>query len=177
MNYNQRYGSKGRLVVSLLLLFSIFFQVSCIFKKHDQPEVCKRFSSIEDPFEKKFLSHSLEDQFKISRCWHQRLPSVGRPSAMAKGGEKIVPFLVKKLKVKHKDYYERELTILAASQILRLLAVKGHLDNHRYVVPLLERKISRMKYGVRKERSLWALEAIKKKLRKGDLEKDKERTK
>ena len=84
---------------------------------------------------------------------------------------------MKKLKAKHKDYYERELTILAASQILRLLAVKGHLDNHRYVVPLLERKISRMKYGVEKERSLWALEAIKKKLRKGDLEKDKERTK
>ena len=159
MNYNQIYESKIRLVVSLILLFGIFLNMSC-FGKHNQPEVCKRFYSSGPRSEKRFLSHSIEDQFKLHRCSLQQIPSIGRSGAMAKGGEKLVPFLVEKLNAKHKNYYERDLTILAAAQVLALLP-REHLDNHRYVVPLLERKISRMKYGVRKEGALWALKTIK----------------
>jgi hypothetical protein len=85
---------------------------------------------------------------------------------MAKGGEKLVPFLVEKLNAKHKNYYERELTILAASQVLALLAISGDLDNHRYVVPLLERKISQMKSGVRKDEAKYDLKTIKERLSK-----------
>ena len=176
MTYNQRYGSKRRLIISLLLLFSIFFQMSC-FGKHDQPEVCKKFFSSGPRSEKRFLSHSIEDQFKLHRCSLQQIPPIGYRIAMAEGGEKVIPFLVEKLNAKHKNSYERDLTILAAAQVLSSLAIGRDLDNHRYVVPLLERKISLMKFDVEKERSLWALEAIKENLRKDDLEKDKERTK
>ena len=176
MNYDQRYGSKRRLVVSLLLLFGTFFQVSCIFKKHDQPEVCKRFHS-KSRTEKEFLNHSIEDQFKLHRCSLQQIPPIGYSNAMSEGGEKLVPFLVKKLNAKHKNSYERDLTILAASQVLALLAISGDLDNHRYVVPLLERKASLIKFDVDKDEVKYDLKTIKEELRKDDLEKDKERTK
>jgi hypothetical protein len=165
MNYNQRYGSKRRLIISLLLLFGIFLNMSC-FKRHDQPEVCKRFFSSGPHSEKGFLSYSLEDQFKIHRCRNQMIPATGYPGAMAEGGEKLVPFLVEKLNAKHKNYYERDLTILAASQVLALLAISGDLDNHRYVVPLLERKISQMKSVVRKDEATDDLKTIKERLSK-----------
>lgn len=169
MNYNQIYGSKRRLIISLLLLFGIFLNMSC-FKRHDQPEVCKRFFSSGPHSEKRFLSHSLEDQFKIHRCRYQIIPPTGYPSAMTKGGEKLVPFLVEKLNAKHKDYYERDLTIRAASRVLALLAISGDLDNHRYVVPLLERKISLMRFDVRKDQATDDLKTIKERLSKNGLE-------
>ena len=176
MNYSQIYESKRRLVISLLLLLGIFFQMSC-FKRHDQPEVCKEFFSSGLHSEKRFLSHSIEDQFKLHRCALQKVPSIRYSSIMSEGGEKLVPFLVKKLNAKHKNYYERDLTILAAAQVLSSLAIKGYLDNHRYVVPLLERKISLMKFDVDKDEVKYDLKTIKEELRKDDLEKDKERTK
>ena len=165
MNYNQRYESKRRLMISLLLLFGIFLNMSC-FKRHDQPEVCKRFFSSGPRSEKRFLSHSVEDQFKLHRCSLQQIPSIGYHSAMAEGGEKLVPFLVEKLNAKHKNRYERDLTILAASQVLALLAISGDLDNHRYVVPLLERKISLMKFDVDKDEATDDLKTIKERLSK-----------
>ncbi len=147
--------NKLRLTLIATVLLSCALGSGC---RLTMPAECKEFYALAPPQrETDFRAYPLEKQLDIYQCGMGRRhpPDQGLAWEIADGGEKIVPFLLDRLKAEKSEGDQENIIF-----IFQVMSRKGHLHGKRDVISQVKQVISAMNYSDVQARNQQRLEEI-----------------
>lgn len=142
-----------------VLLFSSELNFSC---RHEEPAVCREFHNLSgQQQEKDFPTFPVEKQLEIYRCEMQMKPPASSWAyEIAKGGGKIIPIVLEKLKIEKEETRQNDLIYL-----FQVMSEEGYLHDRQDVADQIRQVVSKMKYSAIRNQAQEALNQIEKNIR------------
>jgi hypothetical protein len=130
--------------IRLLLLIFVLISAGCISScgvKMSQDCKAFFFDLTTAQQEKEFRTYPIEKQLELYLCgMHIEPPQIGFAWYIADNGEKIVPFLVERLRSERDEFKQTNIIY-----IFEAMAAKGHLKGRQDIVDIIQQVISAMK--------------------------------